>query len=49
MIEWAQTICLLLIVIGGYYHRKNFELMDNRLRELELKDLRRVGKFDEED
>jgi len=39
MIEMIQSVTLLLIVIGGIYQRKNFQLMDDRLRELELKHL----------
>lgn len=37
MIEWIQTATIVLIVIGGWYRRKNFELMDDRLRELEVR------------
>lgn len=37
MMEYIQTATILLIVIGGWYQRKNFQLMDDRLREIELR------------
>ena len=37
MIEWIQTLTIVVIVIYDWYQIKNFQLMDNRLRELELK------------
>jgi hypothetical protein len=42
MMEYIQTATILLIVIGGWYQRKNFQLMDDRLRELELERLERI-------
>jgi hypothetical protein len=42
VIEYIQTGTILLIVIGGWYQRKNFQLMDDRLREIELLELKRL-------
>jgi len=39
MIELIQTATIFLIVIGGYYQRKNFVLMSDRLKQLELEHL----------
>ncbi len=39
MIELIQTTTIVLIVICNWYQIKNFQLMDVRLRELELKHL----------
>lgn len=39
MIELIQTGTIFLMVIAGWCQQKNFQLMDYRLRELELKHL----------
>jgi len=39
MIEWIQTGTIVLIVASNWYQQKNFQLMEGRLRELELKHL----------
>lgn len=37
MIELMQSMAVILLAISSCYQHKNFQLMDDRLRELELK------------
>ena len=37
MIDWIQTGIILLLLLTDWYRRRNFEMFDDRLRELELR------------
>lgn len=42
IVDLIQTGTIILIVIADWYQRKNFELMDFRLRQMEMLELERL-------